>query len=237
LRMASEPQTLVVHSVWGSELARLVSEQHKGAKLDQLATVVARRTGREALFVTSHEPYNGTDQPQVTRVVTLGRTKGVAVIRVDAKDFTDYAAIALGPQPEGAEHTLLVPGGRQYFFAFKNYGYARIKKDRTVTLRGGWTGLSLPEANGPVTLNGEAASATTKDGFVRRARTPPTVLENRSEELREVPMTVKTAPAVVRASAQDRRRVRFTLDNTLDEPVSGSLQFDLPVGLAVEPKR
>ena len=60
LRMAGEPQTLVVHGVWGNELARLVSEQHKGAKLDQLATVVARRTGqREALFVASHEPYDG----------------------------------------------------------------------------------------------------------------------------------------------------------------------------------
>jgi hypothetical protein len=50
-------------------------------------------------------------------------------------------------------------------------------------------------------------------------------------------MTVKTTPAVVRASAGDRRIVTLTLDNTLDEPVSGSLQFDLPVGLAVEPER
>jgi hypothetical protein len=50
-------------------------------------------------------------------------------------------------------------------------------------------------------------------------------------------MRVKTAPAVVRVSARDRRIVTFTLDNPLDEPVSGSLQFDLPVGLAVEPKR
>ena len=53
LRMAGEPQTLVVHGVWGDELARLVSEQHKGAKLDQLATVVARRTGRVRRF-SSH---------------------------------------------------------------------------------------------------------------------------------------------------------------------------------------
>jgi len=64
------------------------------------------------------------------------------------------------------------------------------------------------------------------------------VLENRSEEhLPEVPMTVKTTPAVVRVSARDRRIVTLRLDNTSDEPVSGSLQFDLPVGLAVEPKR
>ena len=78
-------------------------------------------------------------------MVTLGRTKGAAVIRVDANDFTDYAAIAFGPQAEGAEHTFLVPGERPYFFAFKNYGYARIRKDGSVTLRGDWTGLGCPK--------------------------------------------------------------------------------------------
>src|SRR5207247_10036210 len=52
-----------------------------------------------------------------------------------------------------------------------------------------------------------------------------------------VPTTVRTTPAVVRVSARDRPIVTLTLDNTLDAPVSGSLQFDLPVGLAVEPKR
>jgi hypothetical protein len=237
LRMAGEPQTLVVHGVWGDELARLVSEQHKGAKLDQLATVVARRNGREALFVTSHEPYSGNDQPQLTRVVTLGRTKGAAVIRVDAKDFTDYAAIAFGPQAEDAEHTLLFPGERSYFFAFKNYGYARVRKDGSLTLRGGWTGLRLPEASGPVTLNGEATRATTVEGVLLLGR-PAAALENSSEEpLPEGPMTVKTTPAALRVSARDRRIVTFTLDNTLDEPVSGSLQFDLPAGLAVEPEK
>ena len=49
-------------------------------------------------------------------------------------------------------------------------------------------------------------------------------------------MKVTITPAVVRASASDRRVVTFTLDNTLDEPVAGSLQFDLPAGLVVEPK-
>ena len=88
-----------------------------------------------------------------------------------------------------------------------------------------------------MTLNGKAATATTKEGVLLFGR-PPTVLENRSEEpLPEVPMTVKTTPAVVRVSARDRRIVTFTLDNTLDEPVSGSLQFDLPAGLAVEPEK
>ena len=238
LRMAGEPQTLVVHGVWGHQLARLVSENNKGAKLDQLATVVARRTGqREVLFVASHEPYAGTDQPLVTRVVTLSRTKTAAVIRVDAKDFTDYAAIAFGPQPEGAEHTFVISGERPYFFSFKNYGYARILKDGSVTLRGDWTGLRLPGVNGPVTLNGKAIAADTKDGVLLFGR-QPAVLESHSEEpLPELPIPTKTTPEVVRTSAGDRRIVTFTLDNTLSEPVSGSLQFDLPAGLAVEPDK
>ena len=102
---------------------------------------------------------------------------------------------------------------------------------------GDWTGLRLPEANGPVTLNGKAVTATTKEGVLLFGR-PPTVLESRSEEpLPEVPMTVKTIPAVVRAAAHDRRIVTFTLDNTLDEPVSGSLQFDLPAGISVVPEK
>src|SRR5262249_18941439 len=238
LRMAGEPQTLVVHGVWGNELARLVSEQYKGAKLDQLSTVVARRSGqREALFVASHDPYAGSDQPQVTRVVTLARTKGAAVIRVEAKDFTDYTAIAFGPQPEGAEHTFLVPDERLIFFAFKNYGYARVKKDGSVILRGDWTGLRLPGVSGPVTLNGEAATASTKEGTLLPGK-PATVLENHTEEpLPEVPMIVKPNPAVVRMAARDRRIVTFTLNNTLNEPVSGSLQFDLPAGLTLVPEK
>ena len=237
LRMVGEPQTLVVNGVWGNELARLVSEQHKGAKLDQLATVVARRTGqREALFVASHEPYAGSDQPQVKRVETLARIKGAAVIRVEAKDFTDYAGIAFGPQPAGAEHTLLVPGERTLFFAFKNYGYARVKKDGSVILRGDWKGLRLPEASGPVTLNGEAATATTKEGALLFGKPVPMLDGHTEELLPEVAIPVKAAPAVVRMALRDRRIVTFTLDNTLKEPVSGSLQFDLPAGLAVVPE-
>jgi hypothetical protein len=238
LRMAGEPQTLVVHGIWGNELARLVSEQQKGAKLDPLATVVARRTGqRRALFVACHEPCEADDQPRIMRVVTLGRTKDAAVIRVDANDFTDYAAIAFGPQPEGAEHTLSVRGERPPFFAFKTYGYARVTNDGSVTLRGDWTGLRLAGANGSVMVNGKAATASLAESVLVFGK-PPTMTEDRSEEpLPEVPMIVKPIPAVVRMSNRDRRMVTFTVENTLDEPVSGSLQFDLPAGLVVEPEQ
>ena len=238
LRMAAEPQTLVMHGVWGKELADLVSQRDKGAKLDQLATLVARRTGqRQALFAVTHEPYEGTDQPLVTRVATLVRTKGAAVIRVEAKDFTDYAAVAFGPQPEDAEHTLLVPGERPLFFAFKNYGYARVKKDGSAALRGDWTGLKLPGVSGPVTLNGKGATASIKEGGLLFGKPPTTLRDSAEESLPEVPMIVRATPEVVRSGARDRRTVTFALENTLAEPVSGSLQFDLPNGLMVEPER
>jgi hypothetical protein len=239
LRMAGEPQTLVVQGVWGNQLAKLVSEKYKGAKLDQLATVVARRSGqREVLFVASHEPYVENDQPQVTRVVTLGRTKTAAVIRVDAQDFTDYAGIALGPEPEGTEDSLVIPGDRPYFFAFKNYGYVRIRKDGSVTLRGDWTGLKLPGVNGPVTLNGKkTVIAVTKDGVLLFGR-PPTVVESSSEQpLPEAPMPIRITPEVVRVSAHDHRFETFTLNNVLNEPISGSVKFDLPEGIALETEK
>jgi hypothetical protein len=237
LRMAGEPQTLVVHGVWGDELARLVSEQQKGARLDRLATVVARRTDqRDALFVVCHEPYEGDNQPRVTQVVTVARTKGTAVIRIDAKDFTDYVALAFGPQAENAEHALAV-GERLSLFAFKNYGYVRITNDGSVTLRGDWIGLSLPGTNGPVVLNGKSTTTSIKEGLPLFGK-PPAMSEDYLEQpLPEVPMIVKTTPAVVRLLARDRRIVTFTLDNTLDEPVSGSLQFDLPAGFLVEPAK
>jgi hypothetical protein len=238
LRMAGEPRTLVVHGVWGHELARLVAEKYKGAKLDHLSTLVARRTGqRDVLFVASHEPSAGNDHPHVERVVSLVRTRTAAVIRVGARDFTDYAAIALGPEAETAEIRLLVPGGPRYFFAFKNYGYARIRKDGSVTLRGGWIGLRLPGVNGPVTLNGKTLTADTNRGVLSIGR-PPAVLEVHLEKrLPELPIPVKITPDVARAAARDRRSVTFTLDNTLKEPLSGTLQFDLPAGVAVEPQR
>jgi hypothetical protein len=50
-------------------------------------------------------------------------------------------------------------------------------------------------------------------------------------------MTVTTTPNVVRAAARDRRIVTFTVGNTSDDPVSGSLQFNLPPGFAVVPAR
>src|SRR5262249_60417551 len=117
----------------------------------------------------------------------------------------------------------------------KSYGHARIANDGSVTLRGDWTGLRLPGASGPVMSNGKAATASIKAGVLLFGK-PPTVLEDRAERpLPEVPMDVKPTPAVLRVSTRARRTMTFTLENTLDRPLSGSLQFDLPAVLSAEP--
>lgn len=239
LRMGGEPDTLVMHGVWGNELARLVSNKYKGAKLHQLTAIVARRSNqREALFVASHEPYANSDHPEITSVVTLAQKKGAAVIRVEANSFTDYAAVAFGPQPEDAEHSLLVAGERPLFFAFKNYGYARIPKHGLAILRGDWTGLRLPGVNGPVSLSGGTVlRTTTSDGIFLLGRSPTAPESHTEEPLPELPMAVKLTPATARLTPGEHRPVTFTLGNTLDEPVSGALHFHLPPGLAVEPER
>jgi hypothetical protein len=48
---------------------------------------------------------------------------------------------------------------------------------------------------------------------------------------------VKRTPAAVRIASRDSRIVTFTLNNPLHERVSGSLQFDLPAGVAVKPEK
>ena len=94
-------------------------------------------------------------------MVTLIRTKDSAVIRIDAKDFTDYAAVSFGAKAEGSDHTFVVSdAGPSLILAYKNYGYARIANNGSVTLRGDWTGLTMPAPNGPVTLNGKEGTAS-----------------------------------------------------------------------------
>jgi hypothetical protein len=135
-------------------------------------------------------------------------------------------AVAFGPQAQDAEHTLFVPGERPYFFAFKNYGFARIiagRLDRIKPARSQW----------PSDVERRSSKSNHQERAPPRRPPPPTVIANRSQEqLPEVPMTVKAAPAAVRVTARDRR-----LDNTLNQPVSGALQFDLPAGLTVEPEK
>ena len=45
-------------------------------------------------------------RPQITAVTKLAQTDDAILVRVDAAGFTDYAAVAFGPQPGMPEHVL-----------------------------------------------------------------------------------------------------------------------------------
>jgi hypothetical protein len=232
--MAAEPGTLVAHGVWGEELAKLVAKHHKGAVMDRLNALVVRRAGaRETVFAAVHEPYAGNETPRVTRVTQAGQSKDTLVVRVESPDFTDYAAVAFGPQENTPEHAVALSEQPHAAAAFKNYGYLRTTRDGKVTARGGWTGWRLPGVSGPVTLNGQPAPAEQRDGLLVYGRVPEAPPAVRSEP--ECPLPVAVVPAVARVFERDKRQMIFTLKNVLKEEVSGRIEFELPQGLAFEP--
>lgn len=231
--MAAEPGTQVVHGVWGDDLAKLVAQRQKNAKLDRLTMLAARRTAsRNTVFAVTHEPFANADQPQIKAITTLARSQDAVVVRVDGRDFTDYAAVAFGPQKEGREHLLDAKAAGT--FGFKSYCYLRLARDGSVTARGGWTHFQIPGAKGPLTVNGQAGKAEQKDGFLTYGTRPKGGPASAVVEA-ECPLQVKVAPAVTRVFDRDRKAATFTISNLLKEAVSGKIEFDLPDGLTVEP--
>ena len=87
---------------WGEELAKLVEE--KGNSLDRLTMLAARRSDvRQTVFIATHEPTRANQKPRITRVTKLAERPDGVLVRVDASDFTDYAAVRFGPdQPPAA---------------------------------------------------------------------------------------------------------------------------------------
>ncbi len=221
--MAAEPGTVVGHGVWGKEVARLVAEKQPGAKLDKLASLIVRRAGaRDTAFVAAHEPYANQEKPRVRAVRVLARTEAAVLVRVEADGFTDYAAVAFGPQQDGREHSLGKAG--EVIVAFRDYAYFRVRGQK-ITARGGLTGLALPGAKGQLVLNGKPATLPAP------ARAP----DKEVERPPEFPGTVRVAPSVLRVFDRDRRESVVSLANPLKQALSGRLVFDLPPGVRVEP--
>jgi hypothetical protein len=236
LHMAAEPRTLVGHGVWGDELARLAAKRHPGTQMDRLAALVVRRSGRRAtVFVATHEPHANAEKPRIKRVTKLAEGPGAVLVRVEAADFTDYAAVAFGPQEKAPIHVLAAAEKPAATFAFRSYGYLRLGRDGTVLARGGWTGLCLPGVKGPVTLNGKPARAEHRGGALVLGTVPAAAPPVESDP--ECPLPVTLGPAVARLFDRDSRVMTFAIKNVLKEAVSGHIELDLPKGLAVEPAR
>ena len=135
--------------------------------------LAVRRTGRrDTLFAATHEPFANEQRPGIAKVTVLARTKDAVVVRIEARDYTDYAAATFGPQPGRPEHVLVSPADPHVRFAFRNYGYLRVPRDGAATGWGGWTGFSIPDAAGSVTLNGQGVPASRAGRYLAVGRVP-----------------------------------------------------------------
>ena len=206
-----------------------------GVGPDGLTLLAARRSDvTDSLFVATHEPFVGGDQPRVNGVSQLTRTRQATVARVEASDFTDYGAVGLGPQREARIHVLENQADPKTLFAFKDYGYIRVHADGHVTARGGWVSFSIPYARGPLTLNGNEVQARLDGGYLVYGSSPRQPDPN-FREAPPSPLDITLSPDVVRMLPRDHRTVVFQITNLLSAPVSGHFDFDLPEGLRAEP--
>ena len=226
--VAAEPKTLVTYGISGIELGKSVKRT-----FDPLGMLIVRRAGvRQTVFTATHEPYANAAKPQTTAVTRLAKTDNAILVRVDAADFTDYAAVAFGPQPGTPEHVLAAADDPKTRVAFKDYGYLRVRKDGTVTARGGWTGFSLPTAKAALTLNGQPARATVAGGYLVLGTLPAT---QTAQVEPECPFPVTPNTTVARLAQGAPRAMAFTVKNTLPQSITGTLAFELPTGVTAEP--
>jgi hypothetical protein len=219
--MAAEPDTLVTH----------------GLAVDDLSMLVARRAGRrDTVFVATHEPFANADRPRITRVTTLARSADAIAVRIDAAGFTDYVAVTFSPQKGSPDHAL-ASSGTAHAFAFRNWAHLRVTPDGRARASGHWTGFRIPDAAGPLAVNGAQASVQeAATGLLFGAIPAATDPLLRAEP--ESPLTIRISPAVARVSERGRRAVTFTVRNDLRFPVSGWLEVEeLPSGLALDPPR
>ena len=220
LTVAGEPHTLVGYGEGPHELAALI---------------IRRKDLPDTDFVTVHEPFANSDQPQIHRVTKLARSKNAILVRVEGAHFTDYAAVALGPDKNGQEHVLASEEDPNTSFAFQNYGYLRISKDGKVIARGDWTGFRIPGTAHQLVVNGKSAKMMVSAGFVDYGKIPP-VQDPPMRAEPVCPLTVETSPKVIRLFPRDRRTVIFKVQNPLSQAVSGRIEFDLPEGFSTEPE-
>ena len=228
--MAAEPKTLLTHGLSGIELAK----QQKRA-FETLGMLIVRRADvRQTVFAATHEPYANEARPRISAVTKLAQTDSAILVRVDAADFTDYAAVAFGPQPPGTpEHVLTATGDSKTRVAFKNYGYLRVRKDGPAAARGGWTALSLPDVKGTLTLNGQPTTAGVAGGYLTFGTMPAGA--QAAPAVVDCPFPITCTPDIIRLAREGRRTMTLTLKNTLPQAVSGSLAMNLPAGVTTDP--
>jgi hypothetical protein len=234
LTMAAEPETLVSHGVWGKKYWDVVAERHGANKIrpDELSGLTVRRSGlTSTVFVAAHEPYANREQPRVRGVVKLAQTAEAVLVRVDAAEFTDYAAVSFGPQHERPVHVL---SDGKVSVQFRDYALVRVTRDGRAVATGGLLGLRLPGVAGPLTLAGRPLPAAQSGGalvYLAAEPTPTVAVEP------TCPLETAVAPSELRVWLRDRKSLTFSVRNPLKQSVSGRIEIELPAGMAIQPER
>jgi len=229
--MAAEPETQVVHGIWGKQYEKLVAERYKDKKkLSLLSSLVVRRDQRpQAVFIATHEPYANQQRPRIRRVIKLAQSDDAALVRVEADQFTDYAAVSFGPQPTRPVHVL---SDGKATIQFRDYAYVRVDRGGRMAARGDVLGLRIPGARGPFVLDGEQVPAAQLSGALVYLTAEATAAPE-AEPL--CPLKVIPAPRQLRVWTRDHKPVRFSVRNVMRKPVTGRIEFVFPEGITVDP--
>ncbi|MDP6059319.1 MAG: hypothetical protein QGH33_10525, partial [Pirellulaceae bacterium] len=235
LHMAAEPNTQVTLGRWGDELAKLVEERK--SKLDRLTMLAARRSGvRQTAFITTHEPTRGGQKPRITGVTKLAQRPDGVLVRVDASDFTDYAAVRFGADKSATKPIhFVLPDGR--FASVTKYGYLRVTKSGNVIGRGDWRGFRLPIRTGRFTLNGKQAKTRREGNDLIFGEPVPADIPTVAVAA-ECPFPATIAPSdPLHMFAPGRRDAALGIKNTRKKPLSGYVEFSTPAGVKITPAR
>jgi len=223
--MAAEPETLVVHGQWGKKYWDLVAQNQRGKlRPDALASLTVRRSMLPStVFIAAHEPYANGQKPRVRGVSKLAQTADAALVRVDAADFTDYAAVSFGPQQDRPIHVL---SDGKVAIRFRDHAYVRVRGDGGAVACGGLLGLRIPGVAGPLTVAGHQVSTA-----LTAEPTPPMTVDP------PCPLETSVAPSELHVWRRDRKTLTFTVRNPLAQPASGRIEIDLPPGFSTRPER
>jgi hypothetical protein len=237
--MAPERDTQVCCGIWGpgkfAERAKAIHgardvQSRWGDRPPQLGILVARRDGRRStVFAAAHEPYANASVPKIRAITRLAETEEAIVVRVDGEGFTDYAAVAWGTDKQSPLRVLAAAADAKQVFAFRNYAYLRVALSGDLVARGGWSGFSIPQGRGRLLLNGKEQPVSAAAGYLMYGELPkPQAIVADPES----PFRLALAPTLARTPRPGQTQVRIALTNTLKQPVTGRLEFDLPAGIS-----
>ncbi|HUU98433.1 MAG TPA: hypothetical protein VM487_22085 [Phycisphaerae bacterium] len=250
--MAAEPGTQVCYGTWGDGRYRQRVktffpgdsqqrlERWKMTSPPRLGMLIARRPGiRVTTFASTHEPFANEAQPQITAITKLAETDDAIVVRIDAEQFTDYAAVAFGPDADSPLHVLVDSDNSRQMFSFRNYAYVRVPREGAVVARGGWTGFRVAAGKAKdrsLLINGQEQAPVASGRYVAFGDVPEKVQPAPPADP-ECPFAIDTIPQVVRLSRSREQDVRLSVTSAVRGDASGWLEFDLPAGLTIKPKQ